>query len=435
MRCSAELGVVRPLAIVIVLHIILILGTLCALAPHALAQAVPRIDTFPAPNAKWSIDHHSKDNGWEKSYLALRRSDSATPKKFATIDAAIQGAPIWSPDSRLAVFNTGYSTYMAPIVYQISDSGTAKEIDPFSTLYSKAQGSGRVPKAHELDYETGHVYFRCRYFDESTKAFWFTFYGDYALKRAGKPEHVQRKFVVKLDPTSLAFSFHDDLPRPIDPTPPPRPASIGLRATGTGFVIDEAGHVMTCHHVVDGAAFIKVDSETASYDAVVVFADAELDVAVLQVIKLPAIDPLPLRLTASPDLADDVFTIGFPNTTIQGFSPKYTRGEISALTGPGDDPNHVQISTPVQPGNSGGALVTTDGIVVGIVVAKLNAVLAARVTGDIAQNVNYALKANKLSRLIEKWKMTLPSAKPTTNSKQAVQRARQATLRISVYGR
>lgn len=414
---------------------LLLIGAILSVGSTLWAQTVPRIDTFPAPNGKWSIDHYSKDNGWEQSFLALRLPNSSAVKRFATIDAAIQGAPIWSPDSRLVVFNTGYSTYLSPSVFQISESGTVKEVDPFTTLFAKAQRSGRIPKPEEQDYETGHHYLRCRYFDDATKAFWFTYYGDYVLKRAGKPEHVQRKFIVSLDPASLSFRLHDDLPRPVDPAPPPRAAVFGLRATGTGFVIDRVGHVMTCNHVVEGAAFIKVDSETASYDAVVAFADTELDVAVLQVIKLPTIEPLPIGLTTSVDLADEVFTIGFPNTTIQGFSPKYTRGEISALTGLADDPHLVQISTPVQPGNSGGALVTSDGTVVGIVAAKLNAAVAARVTGDIAQNVNYALKAKELSPLIKKWKLSLPVPKPTANSKEAVQRARQATLRISVYGR
>lgn len=423
----------RCTAVLLVFHFVI--GTLYLITPNAWAQSSPRIDTFPAPNGKWSIDHHSKDNGWEKSYLALRNSDSVTSKWFATIDAAVQGAPIWSPDSRLVVFNTGYSTYLTPKVFQISQTGTVKEIIPFTSLFSNAQRSGRVPKPEEQDYETGHHYLRCRYYDNASKAFWFTYHGDYALKGPNKPVLVQKNFIVKLDAASLTFSFHDELPRPLDPAPPPRPASISLRATGTGFVIDRAGHVMTCHHVVDGASFIKLDSETASYNAFVVFTAPELDVAVLQAIELPSLDPLPLGLSIDLELAEEVFTIGFPNTTIQGFTPKFTRGEISALAGPADDPNYVQISTPVQPGNSGGALVSNDGIVIGIVATKLDAALTARVTGDIAQNVNYALKVSKLSRLLEKWNLQLPAAKPAPNTKQAVQRVKQSTLRISTYGK
>ena len=56
-------------------------------------------------------------------------------------------------------------------------------------------------------------------------------------------------------------------------------------------------------------------------------------------------------------------TVGFPNIGLQGFAPKLAKGEIASLSGAGDDPRYFQISMPVQPGNSGGALVeagTTD---------------------------------------------------------------------------
>jgi uncharacterized protein (DUF2147 family) len=66
---------------------------------------------------------------------------------------------------------------------------------------------------------------------------------------------------------------------------------------------------------------------------------------------------------------------------------------VSALAGLGDDSRYLQISAPVQPGNSGGPLLDASGHLVGIVTAKLNAVRIAKFTGDIPQNVNFAVKA------------------------------------------
>ena len=66
---------------------------------------------------------------------------------------------------------------------------------------------------------------------------------------------------------------------------------------------------------------------------------------------------------------------------------------MSALAGLRDDSRYLQISAPVQPGNSGGPLLDASGHLVGIVSAKLDAVRLARFTGDIPQNVNFALKA------------------------------------------
>jgi S1-C subfamily serine protease len=69
---------------------------------------------------------------------------------------------------------------------------------------------------------------------------------------------------------------------------------------------------------------------------------------------------------------------------LQGFAPKLAKGEIASLSGIQDDPRYFQISVPVQPGNSGGALVDGNGNVVGMVSAKLSA-RAALATGWIGR--------------------------------------------------
>ena len=78
-------------------------------------------------------------------------------------------------------------------------------------------------------------------------------------------------------------------------------------------------------------------------------------------------------------------TVGFPDIGLQGFAPKLAKGEIASLAGAADDPRYFQISLPVQPGNSGGALVDARGNVVGIVAAKLgaSAALAATRSGGL----------------------------------------------------
>ncbi len=75
-------------------------------------------------------------------------------------------------------------------------------------------------------------------------------------------------------------------------------------------------------------------------------------------------------------LGGTVATVGFPNIGLQEFAPKLAKGEIASLSGAQDDPRYFQISVPVQPGNSGGALVDELGNMVGVVSAKLNARVA-----------------------------------------------------------
>jgi hypothetical protein len=88
-----------------------------------------------------------------------------------------------------------------------------------------------------------------------------------------------------------------------------------------------------------------------------------------------------------------VVAMGYPLSGLLATGAKLTVGNVSALAGLGDDSRFIQISAPVQPGNSGGPLLDTSGHLVGIVTQKLNVLrVAPLVGGDIAQNVNFALK-------------------------------------------
>jgi len=82
---------------------------------------------------------------------------------------------------------------------------------------------------------------------------------------------------------------------------------------------------------------------------------------------------LPMASSRRVKLGGTVSTVCFPNVVLQGFAPKLPKGEIASLSSASDDPRHFQISVPVQPGNSGGALVDERANVVGVVSANLNA--------------------------------------------------------------
>src|SRR5262249_34426931 len=77
-----------------------------------------------------------------------------------------------------------------------------------------------------------------------------------------------------------------------------------------------------------------------------------------------------------------------------------TVGNVSALHSLEDDPHYIQITTPVQPGNSGGPLLDSSGNIIGVVAAKLNALRVTRATGDIPQNVNFAVELGTLKRFL-----------------------------------
>jgi S1-C subfamily serine protease len=105
----------------------------------------------------------------------------------------------------------------------------------------------------------------------------------------------------------------------------------------------------------------------------------------------------PLAFRSGPDLrrGEEVVTYGFPLAGLLSSGPTLTTGEVSALAGLRDNPRQFQISAPVQPGNSGGPLLDRSGNVVGVVVSKLDAQRVARSTGDIPQNVNFAIRGTE----------------------------------------
>ena len=84
--------------------------------------------------------------------------------------------------------------------------------------------------------------------------------------------------------------------------------------------------------------------------------------------------------------------VGFPLPGLLASEAIVTTGTVSALAGIGNDTRFLQITAPVQPGNSGGPLLDEGGHIVGIVVSKLNAMIIAKATGDIPQNINFAIK-------------------------------------------
>jgi S1-C subfamily serine protease len=110
---------------------------------------------------------------------------------------------------------------------------------------------------------------------------------------------------------------------------------------------------------------------------------------------------LPVAEGLGVKLGDMVVTVGFPDVSLQGFAPKLAKGEIASLSGSADDPRYFQISVPVQPGNSGGALVDERGNVIGIVSAKLDASVALAASGALPENVNYAVKSSLLLSFLE----------------------------------
>ncbi len=166
-------------------------------------------------------------------------------------------------------------------------------------------------------------------------------------------------------------------------------------STGTGFFIAPNGYLVTNAHVVSEYENIAIKDQSGRLlNATVIAVDKERDLALLKVAGNFA--PLRINQTGRVSKGQRVMAIGYPQPTIQGSESKVTDGVISSLTGIGNDENWFQVSVPIQGGNSGGPLINEDGIVIGVVVASVNVQKYFSITGNIPQNVNYAIKAKVL---------------------------------------
>lgn len=167
-------------------------------------------------------------------------------------------------------------------------------------------------------------------------------------------------------------------------------------STGTGFLLSPKGYIVTCHHVIKDARNIYVidnDRSKTRLSASVVVTDTNNDLCILKVNGLSFGTGNDLSYGFDSGLnrtGESVFCMGFPLTQVMGNEIKVTNGIISSVTGYRGDVSSYQVSTPVQPGNSGGPLFNSYGNVIGVVNAKITQ----------AENVSYAVKTSYLMNLI-----------------------------------
>ncbi len=171
-------------------------------------------------------------------------------------------------------------------------------------------------------------------------------------------------------------------------------------ATGSGFVIDKEGHIVTNAHVVDGASQISVKlGEQAPVDAKVVGRDPSSDLAVVQVDPGEAdLHPLPLDDSSDVQVGDPVVAIGNPF----GLDRTATSGIVSALQREIKAPNGftisdvIQTDAPINPGNSGGPLIDSAGKVVGV-----NSQIATAGGGGGSVGIGFAIPSNTAHDVVE----------------------------------
>jgi len=174
---------------------------------------------------------------------------------------------------------------------------------------------------------------------------------------------------------------------PLERAKESEPPATESKKFGTGFVVSNQGHILTNNHIVAGCRTLATrDGKPLQ----VLSKNASSDLALLQADFAPSAVAV-FRTGPAPKLGDSVVAFGFPLPGLLSSEGNVSTGILSATSGLQNDVRFVQISAPVQPGNSGGPLFDSSSHVIGVVVAKLDAVKVAQLTGDVPQNVNFAV--------------------------------------------
>ena len=190
-----------------------------------------------------------------------------------------------------------------------------------------------------------------------------------------------------------------ELPTPANLNPPDQveanlPASNPLasfaqrsldESVGIGFFVSAEGHILADSLLARDCRYIT--SSHGGHITKIAF-DETSDLALLMSSEKPNAWAS-LRGGSAPQVAERVMTMGFPV------------GTISALAGLGNDRRMIQISTPVQPANSGSPLLDRSGSVVGIVAGKLNAIQVAETTSETTENINFAVNLGTIQSFLD----------------------------------
>jgi hypothetical protein len=186
--------------------------------------------------------------------------------------------------------------------------------------------------------------------------------------------------------------------------------------SGSGFIIQPDGFILTNYHVIKGStAIVVVVPGMKPVRAKVVAADGYKDLALLQV-PLTNLPALPIASSHSVQVLDPVTVLGYPLAQALGVDVSASDGKVNAIREEGSEP-YFQVDANVNPGNSGGPLLNNRGEVVGIVVAKIDALGMAQNTGSIPERINFAIPIDEARGMI---RQAFPFAFSPSNRQQVL---------------
>lgn len=242
----------------------------------------------------------------------------------------------------------------------------------------------------------------------------------------------QGKVVDDAEADRLRQARSDRIRRAMMVVKPPVDAGLRMTGIGTGFFITRNSELLTNNHVVAGCVNLTVETTTGiTAAAKLIDTNPTDDLALLRAETPP---PATVVFRNAVDFADQpVVVIGYPDRGMPPVKPFMVEGD---LTGPAVmNGRKFAFHADIRPGNSGGPLLDNQGLVVGVVFAKVDSVKVYQATGNLVREVGYAITDNAVMEFLAQNHISVEMAREATamNSAELFDKARPFIARIGCW--
>jgi S1-C subfamily serine protease len=171
-------------------------------------------------------------------------------------------------------------------------------------------------------------------------------------------------------------------------------------SSGTCFAVHPDGWLVTAAHVVSQATRVEIQIGGLTVPAVVAARDEDHDLALLRV-GVPTPNYISLGQFSDLKIGLPIYTLGFPLRGVLTDEIRFTNGTLSSMSGLRKSDGVLQVSVPVQPGNSGGPLLTEQGLLVGVIVSRAADLEVLKQSGSLPENIAFATSCNYVHKMLE----------------------------------
>ncbi|MDC1491343.1 trypsin-like peptidase domain-containing protein [Gammaproteobacteria bacterium] len=200
--------------------------------------------------------------------------------------------------------------------------------------------------------------------------------------------------------------------------------------SGSGYLVDNNGHVVTNEHVINGCSIITTGKNNT---AELLRADETNDIAIIKSFDSEKYKAMSFA-NKDPALGQRIFVSGFPlNQILENLN--FTSGTVSSEVGLMQNINQFQFTAPIQPGNSGGPILNENGGVIGMSVATVSNKKFEEMLDTLVQNMNFGIRQSSIQSLLDQEGIKYEKGNPNwfKNEESVAEVAKSGTMLIKCW--